>query len=124
MKRDMELVRDILLIVNEDPKYDGVYFNYFQTAKEFGIENHSTEEVAYHVRLLIDAGVLNGRIEESFLIPSIKGLTWSGQEFIDNIKNRDIWERTKKRIVGFSSVALSVIAEIAESEIKHKLGLP
>jgi hypothetical protein len=123
MKRDMELVRDVLLIVSEDPKYDGVYFNYFQTAEELGIKDHSTEEVAYHVRLLIDAGCLNGRIEESFLIPSIKGLTWSGQEFIDNIKNQDIWERTKKRMVGLSSVALSVIAEIAESEIKRKLHL-
>jgi hypothetical protein len=124
MKRDMDLIREVLLAVSENPKCDGVYFNYFNSAEELGIQNHSTEEVAYHVLLLIEAGYVDGKIEESFPVPSIKGLTWNGHELIDNIRSQEIWQRTKKRIAGLSGVALSVVAQIAQSEIKLKLGLP
>jgi hypothetical protein len=123
MKRDMDLIREILMAVSENPKCDGIYENFFNTPEELGIQNHSTEEVAYHASLLVSAGYLDGEIRESFPIPSIKGLTWNGHELIDNIKNQEIWETTKRRIAGLSSVALSVVAQIAQSEIKHKLRL-
>jgi hypothetical protein len=124
MKRDMDLIREILLAVSENPSCDGIRFNFFNTAEELGIHNYSTEEVAYHVSLLISAGYLDGKVMESFAVPCVKGLTWNGHEFIDNIKNQEIWERTKRRIASLSSVALSVVAQIAQSEIKLKLGLP
>lgn len=124
MKRDMDLIRDILVAVSDDPKYDAVMNNYLNAPEELGIYNHSTEEVAYHVLLLIEAGYLHGQLEESFPIPSIKGLTWNGHEFLGSIRDPGIWVRTKERLTGLSGVTLSVVAELAKAELKKHLGLP
>ena len=56
-------------------------------------------------------------------IPAISKLTWQGHEFLDNIKDPGIWGKTKKRVEGLPSVALKVVAAIAEAEVKKHLGL-
>ena len=124
MKRDMDLIRDILVAVNDNPKCDGVMYQYFTTAEELGIRDHSTEEVAYHVLLLIEAGFIHGELQEQSPIPSIKGLTWNGHEFLGSISDPGIWAKTKERLVGLSSVTISVVAELAKAELKKHLALP
>ena len=124
MRRDMDLIRDVLIAVSDNPKCDGIYSNFFNSAEEFGIPNRSTEEVAYHVLLLMQSGYLSGNIEESFAIPSIKGLTFAGHEFLDDIRDQEIWNKTKERAKGIASVGLSFIWEIAKAEIRGKLHLP
>jgi len=53
----------------------------------------------------------------------VSRLTWDGHEFLANIQNQDVWSRTKQKIEGLPGIALSVVAEIAKTEIKKKLGL-
>lgn len=59
------------------------------------------------------------------MIPMVvRGLTWEGHEFVDNIRNKNIWESTKKRVSGLvGSLSLSVVAAVAEAEAKKLLGL-
>ena len=60
MKRDMDLIRDILIRIEDDPKMDGTREFYFQTAEEMGFCNHSSDEVAYHFSLLVEEGFVDG----------------------------------------------------------------
>jgi len=122
MKRDMDLVRDLLLHVESDPLLDGTHWLHADTPSELGITGHSADEVGYHVNLLGEAGFL--RIMGMETIPAISKLTWEGHEFLDNIRDQGIWSKTKERIKGLPSVAIAVVAEIAKAEIKAKLGLP
>lgn len=122
MKRDMDLIRDLLLHIESDPLFDGQHWVTPATPSDMGISGHSMEEIAYHLSLLIDAGYVKG--QHAMLIPTISQLTWDGHEFLDNVRDRDIWHKTKERIQGLSSVGLSVVAEIAKAEIKKRLGLP
>ena len=124
MQRDLDLVKDILLVIEADPKYDGTHEFCYQTSEEFGIHEHSTEEVAYHLALLIEAGFVKGAVVPKFVpLHTIRALTWSGHEFLDNIRDRGIWEKTKERVKGLSSVGLNVIAALAEAEVKKHFGL-
>jgi len=43
---------------------------------------------------------------------------------LDDIRDPDIWQKTKERAKGLISVGLTLIWEIAKAEIKTKLGLP
>lgn len=117
MKRDMDLIREILLRIEEDPNADGTKW-----VRLTDVNGHSSEEVAYHLVLLTEAGFVKGNMAGS--TPIISRLTWEGHEFVDDIKDSGVWESTKARVAGLSGVALSVIAEIAKAEIKKKLGLP
>jgi hypothetical protein len=121
MKRDMDLVRDLLFHIEADPLLDGRRWMSPATAEEVGVSDHSKEEVDYHLCLLIDAGLLNGKTSQG--MPVFCKLTWEGHEFLDNIRDQDVWSRTKKRIEGLPSVALGVIVDIAKAEIRKRLGL-
>lgn len=122
MQRDMELIREILLVIEKNPQMDGTREFYFNSAEEMGITDHSSDEVAYNLSLLVKARFVEGS-ESPFLPMMVRTLTWNGHEFLDSIKDKGIWEKTKERIKGLSGVTLGVIAAIAEAEMKKHFGL-
>jgi hypothetical protein len=124
MQRDMDLIRELLLFVEQDPTFDGQSWGSPDIPNDFGSEHHSMEELTYHLDLLIEAGYLKGKSGAGFGLPVINKLTWQGHEFLDDIRDKDIWQKTKKRLEGLQSVALGIVAEVAKAEIKKRLGLP
>jgi len=93
MKRDMDLVRTILLQVEEkagDPR----------GWVELAIPGHPETEVSYHVMLLKEAGLLEAQnLSSSHGYEwKPKRLTWAGHEFVDAAKNDTIWNRTKETV--------------------------
>lgn len=117
VERDMDLIRDLLLMVEANPEMDGTHEFQFASG---AFPDRSPEEVSYHLKKLIEAGFLHGN-QHTALVSS---LTWNGHEFLDNIKDPGIWGKTKKQLSGLPGVALTVVAQIAQAEIKKHLGLP
>jgi hypothetical protein len=87
MKRNIELVREILIEIDA---YDGSADEVFNLA----IAGHSYEEVTYHVVLLAEAGLINA--EPDGINHSIARLTWQGHEFLDAARSEEIWDAAKK----------------------------
>jgi Hypothetical protein (DUF2513) len=56
-------------------------------------------------------------------MPQLSRLTWDGHEFLANIKDAGIWGKTKARLKDMPSAAMTVVAAIAQAEIKKHLGL-
>lgn len=94
MKRDMDLIRLILLKIEEE----------YNTHNILGlsIDGYSMETVAYHCKLLYEAGfvsyykgiqTLSGL--EDFQVGSI---TWAGHDFLNTIRDNSVWDKTKKAI--------------------------
>jgi len=123
MKRDMDLIRDLLLEVEGNPLYDGTKWVHPVNPSELNIKNHSREEVGYHLTMLIEEGFIKGKSGME-TIPVINKLTWKGHELLDDIRDQQIWAQTKKRTEGLASVGIQFIWEIAKAEIRNKLGLP
>lgn len=123
VKRDMDLLREVLLKVEENPETDGTREFMYDSPEEMGIYGHSCEEVAYQIAELIEAGLLKGAITGGFPMHIISRLTWDGHEFLDSIRDLGIWERVKGRMAGLPSITLKAVAAIAEAELKKHLGL-
>jgi hypothetical protein len=121
VQRDMDLIRQLLLRIEQDPTLDGTRWVHFEPT-EFAMPEKSPAEIGYHLDMLIEAGFLKGKIGRE-TIPIICKLTWEGHEFLDSIRDPDIWSKTKKRIDGLASVTLKIVAAIAEAEIKKRIGL-
>jgi len=89
MKRDMDLVREILLRVeaNEKPTVP---------IAPFEIDGYPPEIVYHHVHLLDDAGLLTtlGRPGMDQWFP--KTLTWQGHDFLDAVRDPEVWAKTKQ----------------------------
>ena len=89
MKRDMELMRKILLAC-EELDYDPRYFSRLE------LEGYTDHQVGYHVILLAQAGYL---VEAGF--PGygyVHYLTWSGHELLEAIRDEGRWKRVLAQV--------------------------
>jgi len=92
MKRDMDLARKILLEVE---KNSDAY-----APVELSIAGYSEDDVAYHVALLVEAGLLinffnNGKISP---IAMATHMTWAGHDFLDACRDEGRWQKAKRII--------------------------
>lgn len=116
MKRDMELVREILLCVEKGEGLAAL------TVK------HGSETVAGHVAILNDAEMVKAAIAENNVgIPMsahIIRLTWAGHEFLDNARDNAVWKKVMKSLGGkVASVSFSVLTECLKRAVLAQVGL-
>jgi hypothetical protein len=90
MKRDMDIVRTILLKIEDSEESPLGWTN-------IEIPDQPPELVSYHVLLLTDAGLVesNNLSTRAGLDVRPKRLTWEGHEFLDAAKNDTIWNKAK-----------------------------
>lgn len=122
MKRDMDLIRNLLLAVENSPDA--------RLRWSPKLEGYTEEEIAEHFRLGFDAGLFDGTKFQPLSGPpqfASIALTWSGHEFLDTVRDPEIWEQTKAGAAKLGSLSLGMLAEIAAGYLKAKaasLGLP
>lgn len=124
MKRDWDIIRSILVRVEEMPPEEGAL-----QLSAFPIEQRAA--VSYHMELLIEAGLVSGKMSKTlgpgpFNFIAMR-LTWQGHEFIDAIRSDTVWQKTKKSFVsnGISmtfDLVKSVATDIASAYIKAVVG--
>lgn len=104
----MDLIRKILL---EIEKSDDII-----NPKEINIEGFTRQEISYHIELLHDAGFIEGidlNSKDGYLWFA-KKLTWEGHEFLDAIKNENVWNKIKQKSSNeLSTFPLKVISSVA-----------
>ena len=119
MKRNMDLIRDILLSIEDLPP-SGPH----QTLSVHGDWNDA--EVTGHLRLVRDAGLVDGTIEfyGDDLLIAIYGLSNEGHDLLDSIRDDQVWEKTKSEVgkVG-GSVAIETLKAVATAVAAKILGL-
>jgi len=106
MKRDMDLVRKILLHVEEHDDF------------QFTIEGYGEQEVAYHVRLLVEAELLHG-VARTCLDGKIvlqdcgyTCLSWAGHEFLEASRDEGMWAKAKQATSSTGGMVLDVLKSV------------
>jgi len=92
MKRDLDLVRRILLDIEE--RSDGAQTFGWAAFVEDG---YPLEAIHHHVQLLDDAGL----IQADELVPGQwwpERITWAGHEFLDAARNDELWTKAKLQV--------------------------
>ncbi|MFZ1128912.1 DUF2513 domain-containing protein [Methanoregula sp.] len=108
MKRDMDLVRKILLAMEANPQG---FFNEMPA-----IEGYSSDQVGYHVYLMMQAGLVEGSdvttlgSESPEAIPSC--LTWQGHDFLDASRDDNRWTTAKEIFRQAGGVSFEVAKEV------------
>ncbi|MCB0207735.1 MAG: DUF2513 domain-containing protein [Anaerolineae bacterium] len=112
MKRDPDLIRNILLILEKTPHGETEQFEQSDLLDQLAI----AATVDFHLRLLTEAGLItpdeggDGRLR----------LTWDGYEFLDAARSDDNWQKVKKameRTGGFTiRIAEAVLGEIIKNQ--------
>jgi len=90
MKRDMEIIRKILMQLEEAPTHD--------VPVQLNIEGYRPEEINYNVGIAWKGGLIelygkpiSSLNSDTRYLP--KSLTWEGHEFLDASRNENAWKR-------------------------------
>jgi hypothetical protein len=96
VKRDMDLVRELLLRFEATQLPAGaiVVFTYDDPA--LAVEGKSVHEIAYAIRMMSDAGFLELTPTQPANGICLRGLSWRGHEFLDTVRDAKIWNETKE----------------------------
>lgn len=94
MKRDMDLVRLILLKIEEQ---------HCSTALiDLAIEGYDLATVAYHCKMMNEVGLISSYKEMRYMSGqmdfAVGPLTWEGCDYLDRIRDDSIWGKTKDAI--------------------------
>lgn len=121
MKRDLDLIRRILSEVESMPAG--------QSRDDIKVPGEYDEATVYeHVKLLIEAGLLRGKVvnvESMIVAVYIEGLTWEGHDFIDVAKDESLWTKAKESVLKPTvSFTFDLLVEWLKVQAKQTLGLP
>jgi hypothetical protein len=128
MKRDMEIIRKVLLAIEE--QYEDVVLY------ELEVDGLDMKTIAYHCKVLYDGGFISNYAGDfasgNLHTFAVGSLTWEGHEFLDKIRDETIWEKTKSTIAKeglpmvldvVKNIATSIVGEMTKSAIKGLTGL-
>jgi hypothetical protein len=108
MKRDTELVRTILLKIEEKDDTNG-----WLSADAFS--EHSKELICYHYKILSQAGYIEvvDLSSKGGVDIQVKNLTWEGHEFLDASRNISVWQKAKKKFGSeFKTIPFQILKEV------------
>lgn len=116
MKLNRECVRQILLVIETDIDYDS-FMNKSTLINHPKLQAFSSEEILYAILRLDEAGFIKCNYDsaenETIYFLFLQGLTWSGHEFLDSIRDDKIWSFIKSTISKTCEVSLSVLCQFA-----------
>ena len=125
MKRNMDLIRQILLAIEVEPT----------TQHEFKMEGVDDLELWYNVDLLVQANLIRG-VEVRWAADGagpyahskgLVALTWDGHEFLEAIRSESVWQKAHEKAnasgLDLQSLTFEVIKSLCVSTAKQILGL-
>lgn len=117
MKRDMDLVRQILQSA-EQTEFEKGPMPFYEAR---------TPDEAYQIALMKDAGLVEARIVQSNGIPRsavVIRLTWAGHDFLDASRDNTIWAKAVEQVIKPStSWTFSILTEWLKQEAMKRLGM-
>ena len=122
MKRDMDLVRTILLALadTDEPLW----------STDLVTDDYSRDVIGYHFLILDEAGLIMANVKaadnDPYYIAVASRLTWEGNDFLDAVRDESIWKRVRStigKITGGASfeVFKTVASSLALDAIKSSL---
>lgn len=124
MRLNQDCVRDVLLAIEDISTINNRVSLYDLLNTDF-CKKYTIDDLVYTTLKLSEGGLINastiGSLSGKGFI--IRSITWDGHEFLDNIRDNDIWNKTKNTISKINGVSIPIISDIAKSILLKKLGL-
>ncbi|MFT4967521.1 MAG: hypothetical protein ACI9CD_000528 [Candidatus Deianiraeaceae bacterium] len=140
MKRDLDLIRNILLDIEECESFSSDNFDRMQWLKKWQtdvpnevVEENREEYALYQIKIIQEDGLFSEALFTMkyttggvMPIPNMQfsGLSPQGHEFLDSIRHKDIFEKIKETAKeNGGSFTLELVKELGMSYLKKKIGL-
>lgn len=123
MRLNNDCIREVMLYLENNLELDG---NLDSTKLPQAIPNYSADDIIYSVSMLVDAEYLSVTPIKAFGMGPmyiIQSITWTGHEFLDNVRELQVWKETKQITSNVGNVSLNILSQVASSVITKALGI-
>jgi hypothetical protein len=127
MKRDMDLVRSLLLYFEAKTETAGIQ------GDDVRIDGYDEIQIGLHLNIMAEAGLLVCEPSRSSTNPDriirtlVFDLSWKGHEYLDTVRDPELWKDTKSVVGRVGNWSFSFVLDVAKSLAlaeARKLGLP
>jgi hypothetical protein len=120
MKRDLDLVRQLMLQIESLPAAPPV---------QYRMSEIEDPVLLAHLEMLIEAGLVTGRISRSQGargdVISVSGLTWQGHEWVEMVRSQSFWNEVKSAVLdGGGVLTFELTKAVATKLFRARLALP
>lgn len=130
MKRDLGLIRELLLKLEEVEKETFDIITIGSSEPEIAVEGFEVDQIDYHMSLLYEAGLITSGTDTDSMGDGtwiFRRLTWAGHDFLDTVRDPEVWKRTKSGASKLGGLAFGAFKDMATAYAKHvakeRLGL-
>ncbi len=125
MKRNMDLIRELLLRLESMETTRGAMYHFAlpddEADPDLGLVDFTAQEIEYHARLLIQAGLIDPGNGGAFSGFTFRSLTWEGHDFLDAIRDDFIWAKTKSGAREVGGLTFELLKALARGFIKKQI---
>jgi hypothetical protein len=127
MKLNHDYVRNILMFIEEELDYQNTKIpTYHQEISDGELvanakfSKYNKQELVYALELLLKEHFIECAnspyfVDGNLMTARIIGLTWSGHELLDNVRNDTVWNAVKQKAKKFGGFSLSALANSAKA---------
>ena len=126
MKLNYDCVRSVLLTVEKSKTIDEE-LNLNPLAVETIFEQlpkYEDNEILYTIEKLKEAGYINAALHFAaghFIDGAVSSITYSGHEYLDNIREPEVWRKVKTMLKNAGAITLPLISQAAQLLIGSQL---
>ena len=119
MKRDMDLIREILLAIEASEVTQG--------AIRLKLPGRTEDQVSYQIKMLSQAGLIIATDMSSndgfHWVP--RSLTWEGHEFLDAARDNTVWNKAMSKLKETAASApFEIVKAVVIKTCKDYFGVP
>ena len=110
----MDLVRAIALDLEEQLKTE---------SGAYALAGHDPLVIYQHLQLMLDNGLIEAKDWSTWSSKAfgMVRLTWAGSDFLDSVRDPEIWRKTKDGVKAAGGFSLELIKALATGLIKKKI---
>ena len=126
MKLNYDCVRSVLLTVEKSKTIDEeLNINPVTVETIFEqLPKYEDNEILYTIEKLKEAGYINAALHFAaghFIDGAVSSITYSGHEYLDNIREPEVWRKVKTMLKNAGAITLPLISQAAQMLIGSQL---
>ena len=126
MKLNYDCVRSVLLTVEKSKTIDEeLNINPVTVETIFEqLPKYEDSEILYTIEKLKEAGYINAALHFAaghFIDGTVSSITYSGHEYLDNIREPEVWRKVKTMLINAGATTLPLISQAAQMLIGSQL---
>jgi len=117
----MDLIRDLLLRIEAMPMRAGEAYLLESNRPPLAAPGDDPDSIYYNMKLLRGAGYLALTPTQPALGFGLTGLTWQGHEFLDAVRDPEIWRKTKEGASKAGGFTVGLLADLAKGFVRTQI---